>query len=504
MNCILICAKFCCRNESLVTFIVTTPSPIVYKTIHTKAERHTGEYVAKIMAEVMLEIGVHKFIGVVTDNAAPMVKAWGLLAEQFSDYHITYYGCIAHTLNLLIGDVMKQASFVKIESTCKEIIKCVKYSQRLTALFKSIQESKKGKCGVRALQLPVKTRWGSIITCLASLESTKYALQSLCIAEEVDDKIMAKRLKSIILDGAFWTKVTTTINLLKPIGDLITSLESDKPCLSRVAEAFKMIHDNLQWNLVSSQATVAEGKRIEDAVEHRKQQALKPLHLASNILDPNFQGSSLTPEEDVDGTEFIYDLAKSLPNINQSVVMLELAQYKTREGLWAKPFVWENIKEGAASMDPLLWWKAICNSSTLSKIATVILGLPATSAATERSFSTFGAIHTKKRNKLTTKRASMLMHISHNLKIERGTCTRQEQKLAFEKGSDTEDDEDEEDADEEDADEDADEEDADKEDVEDEGVVENVGEERDGIDVNEDVENHEIPLIFDFPEFKTY
>lgn len=50
--------------------------------------------------------------------------------------------------------------------------------------------------------------------------------------------------------------------------------------------------------------------------------------------------------------------------------------------------------------------------------------MPASSAATERSFSVYSHIHSKKRNRLTNDRAAKLLYVSHNEnllnKIEKG------------------------------------------------------------------------------------
>ena len=64
----------------------------------------------------------------------------------------------------------------------------------------------------------------------------------------------------------------------------------------------------------------------------------------------------------------------------------------------------------------------------MSKVAARILSLPASSAAVERSFSTYSNIHTKKRNRLTNEHASKIVFIAHNLKLleiedEHPVCT---------------------------------------------------------------------------------
>lgn len=48
-------------------------------------------------------------------------------------------------------------------------------------------------------------------------------------------------------------------------------------------------------------------------------------------------------------------------------------------------------------MDPVVWWKGICTSRPLSKVAIRLLTAPCTSAATERSFSDLGHVHNAKR-----------------------------------------------------------------------------------------------------------
>ncbi|KAI8126564.1 hypothetical protein CVS40_3364 [Lucilia cuprina] len=90
--------------------------------------------------------------------------------------------------------------------------------------------------------------------------------------------------------------------------------------------------------------------------------------------------------------------------------MVDLANYTAKENLWARNFVWSNIKD----ISPSTWWKSICASAELSRIAVRILTAPYTSAATERSFSTQSFIHTKKRNRLTADNGGKVCFISLN------------------------------------------------------------------------------------------
>jgi hypothetical protein len=108
-----------------------------------------------------------------------MIKARDLLNNKYPN--IAVYSCAAHTLNLLTVDVLKLKSISNLENDCKSIVKDINNSHILRAKFDRIQKDKKGSS--ITLKLPVKTRWGSIISCFESLSDTKYFLKALAVEE---------------------------------------------------------------------------------------------------------------------------------------------------------------------------------------------------------------------------------------------------------------------------------------------------------------------------------
>ena len=78
-----------------------------------------------------------------------------------------------------------------------------------------------------------------------------------------------------------------------------------------------------------------------------------------------------------------------------------------------QPSIWKT----AANTTPCSWWKGTSGWTQLSKIAAIILSLPPTSAAVERSFSRHAWIHSARRNRLTTDRAAELIFIAHNFAL---------------------------------------------------------------------------------------
>lgn len=57
-----------------MNIIVTTPKPFIFKSIDCGSNRHSAE-----ISSVVEELGKEKCLGVITDNASNMKKAWKLL-----------------------------------------------------------------------------------------------------------------------------------------------------------------------------------------------------------------------------------------------------------------------------------------------------------------------------------------------------------------------------------------------------------------------------------------
>ncbi|XP_030761326.1 uncharacterized protein LOC115886365 [Sitophilus oryzae] len=103
------------------------------------------------------------------------------------------------------------------------------------------------------------------------------------------------------------------------------------------------------------------------------------------------------------------NISKNKLNIKEQEIIDEIADYRCRSGkLFGNNFLWKSSFD-----NPVSWWKGLCSSSSLSQVASRILMMPASSAATERSFSVYRHIHSKKRNRLTNDRAAKQLYVSH-------------------------------------------------------------------------------------------
>lgn len=240
----------------------------------------------------------------------------------------------------------------------------------------------------------------------------KSNLQLLAVDSE-GASLMSKTTKASIFSDCYWDQVENLITLLKPIALWITIIEGDRPQISSVARMFSEISDHFKTSMASSPLTKSDQNKAIEALSARREFCIKIIHKAANLLDPKYIGKHVTEDEIIDAMQFVSEAAKHLQDCESDKVLADLANYRSKRGLWSKSFIWKSCDK----VDPLAWWKGMCSSRPLAKVAVMILSLPSTSAACERSFSTYGNIQTAKRNRLTIKRASKLVFIQQNLKL---------------------------------------------------------------------------------------
>lgn len=115
------------------------------------------------------------------------------------------------------------------------------------------------------------------------------------------------------------------------------------------------------------------------------------------------------------GIDFISTLAAEHEMFKQHEVeiTIDLARYIGKTENFERNYLWKTVDK----INPITWWQGYCSKSALKDLAVAILTLPPSSAATERTFSRYSFIHSKRRNKLTTKRAGMLTYVACNLNM---------------------------------------------------------------------------------------
>lgn len=68
-------------------------------------------------------------------------------------------------------------------------------------------------------------------------------------------------------------------------------------------------------------------------------------------------------------------------------------------------------------IDPCVWWQTFAFNQSLFAIASRVLTIPPSTAASERNWSVFSNTHTKTRNRLTKDRVNKLVTVRANLRL---------------------------------------------------------------------------------------
>ena len=88
-------------------------------------ERHTAEYLAEVIENVVNGIGADRISAIVSDNASNVRNARKIIQEKFPK--IENIRCIAHAINLIACDIVK-------EKFGDRLLRCV---NTLTSFFKN-------------------------------------------------------------------------------------------------------------------------------------------------------------------------------------------------------------------------------------------------------------------------------------------------------------------------------------------------------------------------------
>ena len=157
--------------------------------------------------------------------------------------------------------------------------------------------------------------------------------------------------------------------------------------------------------------------RYEKKFEARWKLMRTDLHYAGALLNPFLLG---VEELQNDGAakaalnRVIRKLAPSL-GVSVAVAMQELVQFEEKIGPFDPREEVLDITE--TNSEPHQWWNHV-GGDALPKIAKRILGLTCSASSCERNWSMYLFVHSKTRNRLTTKKAQDLVYIYANCHLE--------------------------------------------------------------------------------------
>jgi hypothetical protein len=426
------------KNDPIMNFMAASPACTLFlESVATGVQAHTHKYIADEITRIFNSYNT-TFAGAVTDNTSTNKAAWCLLHKRHPSCF--FQGCASHGLHLLVKDIFAATKTTRagqqeptypdgypfedlhnFVDACKEIVTFFHNHQIPKALLNELQLETK------ALMLvsPAPTRWGSIQAMFKSILVSVRLLRMLVMDDDffaVPLAQKAKRLQlcQLIIDTNFISKLRKAIAILRPIDALIVKYQDDKVPISAVRKDFLELPSRFQVLQTAGAITLQEKEYLSKVALNRYDFMRGIGHELAYLLDPILLGEGMTPEEN----HSVRNLLFKIPTDDANLIDPELRRRLHRQyydymerALAAKnntEYEYERLVEG--DQTPLGWWKVNGRDyPDLAKIAVKLFSMAASSAASERNFSTMAFIHSKLRNRLKPETVEMLVYIKSNL-----------------------------------------------------------------------------------------
>ncbi|OWZ16771.1 LOW QUALITY PROTEIN: hypothetical protein PHMEG_0009387 [Phytophthora megakarya] len=217
------------NGDGIINFVFVNPKTpaIFWNSMDSKAESHTGRYIADTIWSTILKleavIGAGVMTAVVTDNAANMKKR---------------------------GNYFKQ-----VLEKALTLARFIKHRRGLWSRFRDTQKQLKQQ-GVkrRRLSLTVATRCYTHENCKTSFKIVTYA------GEELDE------VTTIFKDESFWKCARIALDLIQPINTSLAAFERDDCSISLVYQHFEWLlrlHEDCCCNVGTEDGLVMEEGRSQ-------------------------------------------------------------------------------------------------------------------------------------------------------------------------------------------------------------------------------------------------
>lgn len=391
-------------------------------------ERHTAEHLsASVHEEINKWAVTDKISGVVHDNASNIVKT---MQDLYVTEGIMSIRCAAHTLQLSINKGLHLEECSTIVQKAADIVSAFNHSYtRMHILEEKLQ----------ALSLPTlkliqrcPTRWNSTFNMLERLHILRSGITAALSDRSIFKSSIAAKLEMCEDE---WLKISDLVTVLHPLQQATTVLCADKtitlslvrPIIHSVINRHLAIKDTDSTMILSFKLCVAvdltDRFHMKDPGDD-SEYIVKPEQMAS-FLDPRYKNLNAEPSDYI--RECIRREVRKRIELNSNIDNDDRSHKEVRttvldfllgstvnngEDEFSKYLSEPQIDH---NLNPSAWWQAHeASFPAISKTAKQILCIPASSASSERVFSSAGNIVSAKRNCLSPHNVCMLVFLYQN------------------------------------------------------------------------------------------
>ncbi|GMF53583.1 unnamed protein product [Phytophthora fragariaefolia] len=427
----------------------------------------------EICLKVIQMIDAHTYVSLVTDGWTDtngsiiinfMVVTPGLPSLFWSSWS-TSGGCSAHVLNLLMQDIYNFPAIKAVLSSAVTLTRLVRDHLALYDEFKQLQQDVRDMGSkARNLVLPIPTLWYSMHACLRNVLNSRETLEKLFLNPDYELFMARYRgttsnrkkllyMIALIRDDVFWNNLRTIVRLFNPIIDTLCALEADNAFDSAVYQRFRggplRIDQQQALNgigvlsdvaaIVTPVAPVGNGVALDEASQadgtYTNPTAVRLDHLqglfrekiqkrwryvhtdamaVGFLLDPSMNIDDFVGCDDEQVDDQVCSLAERCGLITSTGVAALTAEILSFKCL--KRRGGEALRAKYSESSPRGYWGAQSENKypLLKKLANIVFAMSTSSAASERAWSIFDHIHSKRRNRMSVEKVEMLAFVYIN------------------------------------------------------------------------------------------
>jgi hypothetical protein len=339
--------------------------------------------------------------------------------------HIFCTPCIVHNLNLILEAIESKTTWIKeVTGQAREIIKFITKHHQSQAIYR--EHSK-----LEFLKV-VETRYASNFIMLRRLVEVKTALMNMVVGatwaewRQVDSE-RGSMVHRVLIDEDWWSKIEFLLKFTLPAFELLRDANTNKLFLGEIYDGMDTMVEKTVEIITQETPTllfvhVDFAEHVRSSMVTRWNGFNTPLHTLAHALNPRFydknfiaqsNGKRKDPDKDKEVASGVKKaFQRFFPGSQQTEVRKEFACFVAGLEDFADISSWEERR----TMDPMKWWTCHgANGVYLKSLATRILSQVASSSSTERNWSTYGFIHSVKRNMLGSQKVEDLVYVHSNL-----------------------------------------------------------------------------------------
>lgn len=290
------------QRRPLINFMGASDGGDVFiRAVNCEGEVKDKNFIAKLLGEVIHEVGPQNVVQVITGNASVCSAVGAIIEGIYSK--IFWTPCVVHTPNLALKNICapKETGFAGfaydeclwIRVVIDDVIFVknfiMNHSMRL-AIFNEFVPLK--------LLSVADTRFASSIIMLKRFKLISRGLQTMVISERwssyrEDDVGKAASVKEMVLNDIWWDKIDYILSFTLPIYEMLRFCDTDKPCLHLVYEMWDSMIEKVKATIYRHEGKADNEESafynvVYQILVERWTKSSTPLHCLAHSLNPRY------------------------------------------------------------------------------------------------------------------------------------------------------------------------------------------------------------------------